>query len=283
MKRKRKYVGKRVGAVLLAVSMIMTMPSQMIVNAATTQTTSSTFNNPVIYSDVPDLDIIRVGKVYYMVSTTMHLSPGCPIMKSTDLVNWEIVNYVYNILDDEDEESLRNGKDMYGNGQWASSLQYHDGKYYVVFNSNTTGRAYICTTKDIEKGSWTRTELDSAYHDVALFFDEDTPYLVYGGGNIKYKELEKDMSGVKADGKSGTLFSYGSDLGLSGGLNYEGTHVMKKDGYYYVFNICWPSGHPRIEVCHRSKTFPSTEWKAKSFWIPIFLIMEQMQVLHRVA
>ena len=59
MKRKRKYVGKRVGAVLLAVSMIMTMPSQMIVNAATTQTTSSTFNNPVIYSDVPDLDIIR--------------------------------------------------------------------------------------------------------------------------------------------------------------------------------------------------------------------------------
>ena len=105
MKRKRKYVGKRVGAVLLAVSMIMTMPSQMIVNAATTQTTSSTFNNPVIYSDVPDLDIIRVGKVYYMVSTTMHLSPGCPIMKSTDLVNWEIVNYVYNILDDEDEES----------------------------------------------------------------------------------------------------------------------------------------------------------------------------------
>ena len=49
----------------------------------------------VLYSDIPDLDIIRVGDVYYMTSTTMHMNPGVPIMKSVDLINWEIVNYVY--------------------------------------------------------------------------------------------------------------------------------------------------------------------------------------------
>ena len=30
-----------------------------------------TFTNPVIYSDVPDLDVIRVEDNYYMVSTTI--------------------------------------------------------------------------------------------------------------------------------------------------------------------------------------------------------------------
>ena len=45
--------------------------------------------NPIIWADVPDIAIIRVGKTYYMSSTTMHMSPGLPIMKSTDLVNWQ--------------------------------------------------------------------------------------------------------------------------------------------------------------------------------------------------
>ena len=39
------------------------------------------FENPVINADVPDPDVIRVGDDFYMVSTTMHLMPGAPIMK----------------------------------------------------------------------------------------------------------------------------------------------------------------------------------------------------------
>ena len=45
--------------------------------------------------DVPDDDVIRVGDTYYMVSTTMFFSPVAPIMKSKDLANWEICNYVF--------------------------------------------------------------------------------------------------------------------------------------------------------------------------------------------
>ena len=39
--------------------------------------------------DYPDPDIIRVEDTYYMVSTTMHFMPGCEILRSYDLVNWE--------------------------------------------------------------------------------------------------------------------------------------------------------------------------------------------------
>lgn len=46
--------------------------------------------NPVVHADVPDMSMIRVGDTYYMSSTTMHMAPGVPIMKSKDLVNWEL-------------------------------------------------------------------------------------------------------------------------------------------------------------------------------------------------
>ena len=41
--------------------------------------------NPILFADVPDNSMIRVGDTYYMSSTTMHMSPGVPIMKSTEL------------------------------------------------------------------------------------------------------------------------------------------------------------------------------------------------------
>src|SRR6478736_6832134 len=103
-----------------------------------------TYTVPLINADVPDVSVERVpasendeGRdIYYMISTTMHLAPGAPIMKSYDLVSWEIVGYVYDRLGVGDVSSLRNGKNGYGNGQWASSLRYRDGTFYVVFNTN---------------------------------------------------------------------------------------------------------------------------------------------------
>ena len=44
--------------------------------------------NPLTGMDYPDPDVIRVGDTYYLVSTTMHFSPSCAILKSHDLLNW---------------------------------------------------------------------------------------------------------------------------------------------------------------------------------------------------
>src|SRR5699024_2638263 len=110
----------------------------------TTDDGNGGYSVPLLNADVPDVSVERVpaaenpeGRdIYYMISTTMQLSPGAPIMKSYDLVNWEIVNYVFNRLDISDSFSLRNGKNSYGQGQWATSIRYHDGKWYVTFNTN---------------------------------------------------------------------------------------------------------------------------------------------------
>ncbi len=260
---------KRVCSAALAAAMVVTMlpiGAQAAATSSSANADGTTFDNPVIYADVPDIDIIRVGNAYYMVSTTMHLSPGCPVMKSTDLVNWEIVNYVFDTLGDEDAMNLRNGESMYGNGQWATSLKYHNGIYYAAFNCNTTGKAYLYTTDDIERGAWTKTTLNGFFHDLSLFFDDNGKgYLLYGGGEIKCAELSDDYKSVKTETEK-TLFNIrtetwpeGSNIGTN--LAGEGTHIMKKGEYYYVFNICWPQGGVRTEVCHRSKTFPGENWE----------------------
>src|SRR5450759_2352666 len=93
--------------------------------------------NPIIWADVPDPALIRVGDTYYMSSTTMHMSPGVPIMKSKDLVNWQLIGYACDTLGDNDALTLQNGKNAYGAGSWASSLRYHDGVFYVTMSSST--------------------------------------------------------------------------------------------------------------------------------------------------
>src|SRR5699024_10984144 len=92
-----------------------------------------TYTVPLFNADVPDISVARLpaaesgeGRdVYYMISTTMRLSPGAPVMRSYDLVNWEIVSYVFDRGSINDSFSLRNGQNSYGQGQWASSLRYH--------------------------------------------------------------------------------------------------------------------------------------------------------------
>ena len=49
--------------------------------------------NPIIFADYPDLDIIRVEDTYYMCTTTMHVFPGGEILRSRDLVHWEHCSY----------------------------------------------------------------------------------------------------------------------------------------------------------------------------------------------
>ncbi len=157
--------------------------------------------NPIIWADVPDPSVIRVGDNYYMSSTTMHMSPGLPIMKSKDLVNWQIVCYAYQTLGDNDPLNLQNGKNAYGQGSWASSLRYHNGVFYVSTFSSTTGKTHIYHTKDIEHGPWAKTSFHPALHDHSLFFEDDgRVYMVHGAGNVHLTELSPDLSAIKPGG-----------------------------------------------------------------------------------
>ena len=210
--------------------------------------------NPIIWADVPDVAVIRVGDNYYMSSTTMHMSPGLPIMKSRDLVNWKMVGYAYDTLGDNDALTLQNGKNAYGAGSWASSLRYHNGAYYVTTFSSTTGKTHVYTTRNIEKGLWKAASFSPALHDHSLFFEDDgRVFMVHGAGNVRLTELTSDASAIKVGGVDQVIIQNASlAAGPNIGLRAEGSQLRKINGKYYLFMITWPRGGMRTQLVFRS-------------------------------
>jgi len=220
---------------------------------------ATTVSNPFLYVDVPDNSIVQVAGKYYMTSTTMFYSPGVPVMESGDMVHWKTVSFAYNSLGNTDQFNLNNGKNAYGGGSWASSLRWKNGTFYILVGSLTSGKEYLYSTTDIHTTPWKLVSTFGYYHDASLLLDDDgRNYIVYGSGDIKIVELTSDLTGIKAGGANQTLFTNAaSPTGASSSLG-EGSHIEKIKGYYYVFNICWPSGWPRTEVIHRSQTLLGT-------------------------
>jgi len=218
--------------------------------------------NPVIFADVPDMAMIRVGDSYYMSSTTMHMAPGIPIMKSKDLVNWTIVSYAYDTLANVDAMNLVNGKSTYGRGTWASCIRYHKGMYFVSTFAQTTNKTYIYKTKDIEKGPWERITFSPAYHDHTLWFDDDGKiYIIWSVRKLLIAEMKEDLSGVKQGTERVLIEDANAPVGKNVGLG-EGSQLFKVNGKYYLFTIAWPRGGMRTVVVHRANNINGL-WEGK--------------------
>ncbi len=207
-------------------------------------------NNPIIFADFPDPDVIRVEDTYYMVSTTMHMMPGGVILRSYDLVHWEVATYLYDILEDTPGQRLEGDQCIYGQGMWAASLRYHKGTFYVCFVANDTHKTYLYQAEDI-KGPWRMQNIEGFYHDCSLLFDDDDRvYIVYGNTQIYLTELKSDLSGPKPEGLHCIVVTEQGNVILG----YEGAHIYKINGKYYIFFIHWLADgtNRRVEACYAS-------------------------------
>lgn len=214
----------------------------------------ATAGNPLIWADVPDPAVIRVGDTYYMSSTTMHMNPGVPLMKSPNLVDWELIGYAYDTLSDDNASSLKGGEKAYGKGSWASSLRYHKDRFYVSTFANHTGKTYIFSSDDIESGEWQRAEIDELFHDASLVFDQGRAFLLYGNNDIHLVELTADASAVKPGGLRTTVIENASSIaGEDFWVPAEGAQVSKRNGYYYINLISWPANGMRTQLVYRAK------------------------------
>lgn len=210
--------------------------------------------NPLLWLDLPDLVVIRVNDTYYLSSTTMHLSPGLPILKSRDLVRWELVSYAYSTLADNDALNLQNGRQAYGAGSWASSLCHHDSVFYVTTFSSTTGQTHVYRTRDPERGPCQANAFRPALHDHSLHFEQDgRVFMVYGSGDIRLVELTADLSGLKPGGLHQVIIPNASRVaGPNIGLPAEGAQLRTIHGRYYLNLITWPRGGMRTQLIFRA-------------------------------
>ncbi|GAA3828871.1 family 43 glycosylhydrolase [Sphaerisporangium flaviroseum] len=187
------------------------------------------YTNPVVWQDFADGDIIRVGDAYYYSASTMHYSPGAPILRSYNLVDWEYAGHSVPRLDFGSGAYDLNGGRAYVKGIWASTLNYRpsNSTYYwigcVEFN-----RSYVYTASAVD-GTWTkRSQINNCYYDAGLLVDDnDTMYVAYGNSTISVAQLSADgLSQVRAQ----QVFQTPSSVGT-----LEGARFYKRNGYYYIW------------------------------------------------
>ena len=201
-------------------------------------------------SDFPDPSVIRAGDTYYMASTTMHFFPGCVILKSHDLIRWETCGHAFDSIDGLPLRRLENGENCYGKGMWAPSLRYHGGLFFLCFTSADTHTTWLYRTRDIENGPWEKQQIRGYHHDPSLFFDDDgKTYIVWGNTEIRLAELNDDLT----DHREGGLERIVARSHVEPYLGYEGSHLEKVNGKYYLFTIhSLATQWRRVETCLRA-------------------------------
>ncbi|KAF3219886.1 hypothetical protein TWF192_003945 [Orbilia oligospora] len=230
-----------------------TTSSSTTLSTATRSTTSSApvglFTNPVVYSDYADNDVFKgPDGAYYLSSSNMHFSPGAPILKSLDLVNWDPIGHSVPFLDNGDNYNMVGGT-AYRGGTWASTMRYRssNGKWYWIGCMNFW--VTFIYTADNAAGPWTKSgTIYKCYYDCGLLIDDDDKmYVVYGGSSINLAQLTVDGLG---EASSQLIFDQPS--GVSG---MEGNRMYKRNGIYYILN-----DYPGIGATYI--------WKSASPWGP---------------
>jgi beta-xylosidase len=196
------------------------------------------YKNPIIFADYSDPDVIRVGADFYMVSSSFESVPGIPILHSHDLVHWQIIGHAITRLLPEE----RYDSPQHGDGVWAPSIRFHEGKFYIFYPDPDYGIYMISATNIV--GPWTKPILIKAakgWIDPCPLWDADgKAYLVNAlaasraGAKsvILISRMSTDATHVLDDGAI-AIDGHGLDETL------EGPKIYKRAGYYYIFA---PSG-----------------------------------------
>lgn len=216
------------------------------------QTTyENTYHNPIRTGMHPDPSIIRVGNDYYMANSTFIFFPCIPISHSTDLIHWEIIGHAITNPDWANVDDLEGGR-----GYWAPDISYNNGKFYVTatLRLNDTGvirRRQIVVSADKPEGPYSEPFfIEEDGIDPSLFHDDDgRSYMLLNRGA---RILELDLENGKQISPA-TLLFYGDQKRAP-----EGPHLLKKDGWYYLFEAEGGTGEGHRITVSRSRTLMGT-------------------------
>lgn len=238
------------------------------------------YRNMILPADYSDPDVIRMGKDYYMVSSTFQFSPGIVILHSRDMVNWRTIGAVVDNL----PEQLKDNRfdytvmDHYNKGIYAPSIRYHDKKFWVYFTTYNKGGIYVATAKKIT-GPW-NVQLMKDKNGVELYgidWDDNCPfwdddgkaYMIASNPGENWfpilfqmspdgtRLLDGDINKMKI--KTMDQTDRGTYI-LPNATWGEGNKIFKKDGYYYLYhNECFGKDHDRRAVMIRSKNLYGTK------------------------
>lgn len=205
------------------------------------------YRNPIRTGMFPDPSIVRVGEDYYMVNSSFIFFPCIPISHSKDLVHWEIIGHAITNPQWANLDELEGGR-----GYWAPDISYHDGKFFITatYRLNDTGTVYrkqIVVSSEKPEGPYSKPAvIHEDGIDPSIFVDDDgRKYMLLNRG-ARIFELNKDCTEQISEAE---LLFYGDQKRAP-----EGPHLLKKDGWYYLFEAEGGTGPGHRITVSRSKT-----------------------------
>lgn len=190
------------------------------------------YNNPILFSDYSDPDVVRDGSNYYLVASTFSFVPGLPILQSPDLVHWTILGHALPRINLGPAYDL-NGGNRYGGGVWAPALRKHDGRFFLYFP--TPGEGIFMISAPAMTGPWTEPVAllaQPGLEDPCPFWDDDgKAYLIHSRTGAGPLILHR----MSPDGK--TLLDAGQEIVRDPKELHtlEGPKLYKRNGFYYIF------------------------------------------------
>ena len=205
------------------------------------------YRNPVRRGMYPDPSIVRVGEDYYMVNSTFVFFPCIPISHSRDLVNWQVIGHAITNPGWANLEGLEGGR-----GYWAPDISYYNGRFYIcaTLRMNDVGavrRRQMVVTSDRPEGPYSEPvffEEDGI--DPSIFHDDDGRHYMLINRGARIFEIEETATRRLSET---TLLYYGSQKRAP-----EGPHLLKKDGWYYLFLAEGGTGMGHRETVARSRS-----------------------------
>ena len=186
------------------------------------------YRNPILTGMHPDPSIVRVGEDYYLVNSSFIYFPCIPISHSKDLIHWKVIGHAITNPEWAELDELEVGR-----GYWAPDISYHNGRFYIAatYRYNDTGTVYrrqMVVSSDKAEGPYCKPSfLYEDGIDPSIFTNDDGKRYMLLNRGARIFEISEDAT--KQISKA-TLLYYGNNKRAP-----EGPHLIKKDGYYYLF------------------------------------------------
>ena len=214
--------------------------------------------NPILKGFNPDPSICRVGRDFYIATSTFEWFPGVQIYHSRDLVNWKLVARPLNRINQLDMAGTPNST-----GVWAPCLTHYQGLFYLVYtNTRSSVRQmdvpnYLITTEDLT-GKWSDpVYLNRSGFDPSLFHDTDgRKWLVYMRWSTCHNRNTFDgLLLQEYDPVQQKLVGPVKKIFRGTGLKFtEGPHLYKRNDYYYLITAEGGTGYEHAVSLCRSRT-----------------------------
>ncbi|CAK5277866.1 unnamed protein product [Mycena citricolor] len=227
--------------------------------------------NPILPGWNPDPSIVRVGKDYFVVTSTFEYFPGHPIYHSTDLVSWKLIGHGLN---------RASQLSLFGTptdaGIWGPALRYHErtktfylvstARYAYTAEYRLFPRSFYVHTQDIFADSWSDpVYFDALGYDTDLFWDTNGDvYATWSGINDAVHKIYSIYQN-KIDIETGNSLTpaeiiFTGTLPHNSSARPEGPHVFHINSTYYLLIAEGGSGPAHQSTIQRGPS-PSGPWE----------------------